>query len=467
MSRTLLAFALILPLAAYSQKTPKQTDVKVQRTSLSRDQETQLGKQFAGQVEREMEVVHNAEVEKWLNQIGQNLAKTPQANAYPYYFKLVNDDSINAFALPGGPMYVHTGLLKAADSEGEVAGVLAHEMSHVALRHSAAQIGKQQTYGTLFQIVGLAAGTLTTDQNGQCGLVCQITQAGTSLGENSLLMKFSRGYEKDADLNGARMMSSAGYDPIQLPQFFEKLTKTQGTAAEPKGLALWMASHPATGSRIQYVSDDIKFYPKRDYKASTGDFARIKKIIATVPPPKPQPGKLIQAKQGATGRTNLPAGMKDYPANGFSIGFPSTWQAGQAEPGGSLYMVPQGGVAKGQNGGVELINGAMIDYYVPQAGASTANLDASTKEFLDGLQKGDPNLKADKPQRVQLGNKTALKTRLTTKTSVQQDPDQVVYLYTVARESGLWYSALAGQKSKMTDLEPTFTQMINSVQFPD
>jgi beta-barrel assembly-enhancing protease len=467
MSRKLLAIVLILPLAAYSQKAPKQADVKVQRTSLSRDQETQLGKQFAGQVEREMEVVHNPEVEKWLNQIGQNLAKTPQANAYPYYFKLVNDDSINAFALPGGPMYVHTGLLKAADNEGEVAGVLAHEMSHVALRHSAAQIGKQQTYGTLFQIVGLAAGTLTTDQNGQCGLVCQITQAGTSLGENSLLMKFSRGYEKDADLNGARMMSSAGYDPIQLPTFFEKLTKTQGTAAEPRGLALWMASHPATGSRIQYVSDDIKFYPKRDYKANTGNFAKIKKIIATVPPPKPQPGKLIQAKQGATGRTNLPAGMKDYPANGFSIGFPSTWQAGQAEPGGSLYMVPQGGVAKGQNGGVELINGAMIDYYVPQAGASTANLDASTKEFLDGLQKGDPNLKADKPQRVQLGNKTALKTRLTTKTSVQQDPDQVVYLYTVARESGLWYSALAGQKSKMTDLEPTFTQMINSVQFPD
>ncbi|MGZ5178667.1 MAG: M48 family metalloprotease, partial [Burkholderiales bacterium] len=225
--------ALTVPFAAYSQKTPKQADVKVQRTSLSRDQETQLGKQFAGQVEREMEVVRNPEIERWLNQIGQNLAKTPQANAYPYYFKLVNDDSINAFALPGGPMYVHTGLLKAADSEGEVAGVLAHEMSHVALRHSAAQLSKQQTYGTLFQIVGLAAGTLTADQNGQCGMVCQITQAGTSLGQNSVLMKFSRGYEHDADLNGARMMSSAGYDPMQLPLFFEKLVKTQGTAAEP------------------------------------------------------------------------------------------------------------------------------------------------------------------------------------------------------------------------------------------
>jgi beta-barrel assembly-enhancing protease len=467
MNRCLLLIALIVPFAAYSQKAQKQTDVKVQRTSLSRDQEMQLGKQFAGQVEREMEVVRNPEIEKWLNQIGQNLAKTPQANAYPYYFKLVNDDSINAFALPGGPMYVHTGLLKAADSEGEVAGVLAHEMSHVALRHSAAQLSKQQTYGTLFQIVGLAAGTLTADQNGQCGMVCQITQAGTSLGQNSVLMKFSRGYEHDADLNGARMMSAAGYDPMQLPLFFEKLVKTQGTAAEPRGLALWMSSHPATGSRVQYVSDDIKFYPQRSYKVSTGDFAKVKRLVATIPPPKPQPGKLIQAKEGASGRTNLPAGMKDYPANGFSMGYPSTWQAGQAEPGGSLYIIPQGGVSKGQSGGVELINGAMIDYYVPQAGAGSTNLDASTKEFVDGLQKGDANLKADKSQRVQVGNKTALRTRMTTKTSVQQDPEQVVYLYTVARSSGLWYTALAGQSSKMSELDPIFKQMIDTVQFPD
>ena len=171
-----------------------------------------------------------------MNQIGQNLARTPEANAYPYYFKLVNDDSINAFALPGGPMYVHTGLLKAADSEGEVAGVLAHEMSHVALRHGAAQITKQQRYGALFGVIGALGGTLTADQNGNCGMLCQITQAGTSLGQNSLLMKFSRGYEHDADLNGARMMAAAGYNPIQLPQFFEKLQAKQGTAGEPKGL---------------------------------------------------------------------------------------------------------------------------------------------------------------------------------------------------------------------------------------
>ncbi len=467
MSRTLLVIALSVSLTAAAQKPAKQADVRIQKSSISRDQEMQIGKQFAGQVEREMEVVHNQEIEKWLNQIGQSLAKTPQANAYPYYFKLVNDDSINAFALPGGPMYVHTGLLKAADSEGEVAGVLAHEMSHVALRHGAAQIGKQQTYGALFQIIGAAAGSLTTDQNGKCGIICQITQAGTSLGENSVLMKFSRGYEHDADLNGARMMASAGYDPIQLPQFFEKLTKSQGTAGEPKGLALWMASHPATGSRIQYVSDDIRFYPKRTYTSSTGDFARVKKLIGSIPPPRPQPGTLILAKQGAAGRSNLPAGFKDYPANGFSIAYPSAWQVGQPQPGSSLYMIPQGGLAQSQNGGAELLSGAMIDYYVPQTGAAATNLDASTKEFVDSLQKSDTNLKADRPERVQMAGRPALKTRLTTKTSLQQEPEQVVFLYTVPRQAGLWYAVLATQPSKLGEMEPVFTQMVNSIQFPD
>jgi len=464
---TRLVLAFILPLVMQAAKPPvKQADVKVQRTSLSRDQEIQLGKEAATQVEREQEVIHNAEIERWLNQIGQSLAKTSQANAYPYYFKLINDDSINAFALPGGPMYVHTGLLQAADSEGEIAGVLAHEMSHVALRHGAAQMSKQQTLGTLFGVLGAAAGALT-GQNGQCGMLCQITQAGTSLGENSVLMKFSRGYEHDADLNGARMAASAGYDPIQLPQFFEKLEAKLGTAAEPKGLALWMSSHPATGSRIQYVSDDIKYYDKRTYTTSTGNFPRIKQLVATIPPPKPQPGALILAKQGATPRSGLPSGFKDYPAQGFSIAYPGSWQVGQPQPGSSIYLIPQGGAAAVKSGGVELLFGAMVDYYAPQAGAAATNLDASTNEFVDSLKKGDPNIHADRPERLEVGREPALRTKLNTKTSVQQEPDQVVYLYTIAQPAGLWYVVLASPPSRLGEFDPVFKQMISTVEFPN
>ena len=459
-----MLIGLGLPLSAYAQRQTRQAEVKVQRTSLTRDQELQLGKEAAAQVEREMEVVQNPEIERWLNQIGQRLAKAPQANAYPYYFKLVNEDSINAFALPGGPMYVHAGLLKAADNESEVAGVLAHEMSHVALRHGAAQISKQQTWGTLFGVIGTAIGAVS---GGQCGMLCQAGEIGTSLAENSVLMKFSRGYEHDADLNGARMMAGSGWDPLGLPRFFEKLEAKLGTAAEPKGLSLWMSSHPATGSRIQYVSEDIKFYPRRDYTADTGNFGRVKQAAASLPPPKPKPAALVLAKKGANPRTNLPPEFKDYQAVGFAIGLPGAWQVGQPQPGASLYLVPQGGVAKGQNGGVELLLGAMIDYYVPQTGAVAVRLDASTKEFVDSLRKGDSNLRADNPEQSEVGGKAALRTRIATRTSLAQDPDQTVYLYTVAREAGLWYVALAAPRSRLSEVDPVFRQMVGTVQFPN
>src|SRR5262249_50947349 len=354
MRRRVLALLLSVPLALYCQKPAKQTEVKVQKTSLTRDQEIQLGKEAAAQVEREMEVLQNPEVESWLNGIGQRLAKTPQANAYPYYFKLVNEDSINAFALPGGPMYVHTGLLKAADSEGEVAGVLAHEMSHVALRHGAAQMGKQQTWGTLFGVLGAAVGVAAGGANGEGGMLCKAGQLGAGIGGASVLTRFSRGFERDADLNGARMMSSAGYNPIDLPRFFEKLQSKLGSAGEPKGLSLWLSDHPATGSRIQYVADDIRFYPQRDYTADTGQFPRIKQLVARISPPKPKPAFLVLAKKGATPRSNLPEGFKDYQANGFAVAYPAAWQAGQAKTGGSLYIIPQGGALQSRSGDVEL-----------------------------------------------------------------------------------------------------------------
>jgi Zn-dependent protease with chaperone function len=455
--------AISISLTVCAEKVPKQTEVKVQKTSLTRDQELQIGKEAASQVEREMEVVKNPEIEAWLNQIGQRLAKTPEANAYPYYFKLVNEQSINAFALPGGPMYVHTGLLQAADTEGEVAGVLAHEMSHVALRHGAAQMGKQQTWGTLFGLAGAAVGAVTA-AGGQCGLLCEAGQMGLGLGGNSVLMKFSRGYERDADLNGARMMASAGYDPMGLPTFFEKLQSKVGSAGEPKGLALWMSSHPATGSRVEYVSEDIKFYPKREYTATTGNFAHVKQVVASLPPPKPKPGSLILAKQGAKPRSNLPAEFKDYQANGFAIAYPAAWSVGQAKGGGSLFIVPEGGAAQGKNGAVELLAGGMVDYYVSQ---SPVKLDGTTKEFVDALRKSDNSLQTGQQERATVGGQPALTTKMNTKTSSQNESNQAIYLYTVARDAGLWYIVLAAPSSRVAEFDPIFKQMIATVQFPN
>jgi len=254
---------------------------------------------------------------------------------------------------------------------------------------------------------------------------------------------------------------------IGLPTFFEKLESKLGTAAEPKGLALWMSDHPATGRRIEYVSEDIQFYPKREYSASTGHFPQVKQIVTSLPPPKPKPASLVLAKRGANPRTNLPAGFKDYQANGFAIAYPSNWDAGQPQAGGSLFLVPKGGAAQGKNGEVELLAGAMLDYYVPQAGGSSVKLDKGTRDFLDALRKGDKNLHADPPQHAEVGGQPALLTRMTTKTSSQQAPDQTISLYTVARDAGLWYVVLAAPSSLTAEADPLFKQMIASVEFPN
>jgi Zn-dependent protease with chaperone function len=442
---------------AKKSKAPQQKEVKIQKTSLTRDQEIQLGKQAAAEVERSMEIVHNQAVEAWLNRIGGQLAKQPQANAYPYYFKLLNDESINAFALPGGPMYVHTGLIRAADDESQVAGVLAHEMSHVALRHGAAQMAKAQRWQTIAGLADAAAGMAGG------GMIGEAVQMGSGFGVASLLSKFSRGYEQDADLNGARMMASAAYNPIDLANFFEKLEAQVGSAGSPKGLQAFLSDHPAPGRRREYIEEDITFYPQKNYNASSGEFAQIQKLVATIPPPKKRPGAAMAPSQAR--QRDVPSGFRDLQTKGFAIAYPGDWKAGREKSGGTIYIVPQGGVAKGQSGGVELIAGAMVDYYEPQK--ESTDLHALTNEYLDSLKRGDANLKVSSTQPADVGGKKALVTKLTTKTSFQEDPNQVVLLYTVAREEGLWNLALAAPQSTWNEAEPILKQIASTVQFPD
>lgn len=452
----LLCIAAVPTFAAKKQKAPTQKEVKIQKTSLSKEQELQLGKEAAAEVERTMEVVNNAETEAWLNRIGKRLAATPQANAYPYYFKLVNEDSINAFALPGGPMYVHTGLIKAAETEDQVAGVLAHEMSHVALRHGANQMSKAQTWQTIMGVVGAAAGMVG---GGQCTLLCQAIQAGGGLAENAVLSRFSRDHEKDADLNGARMMAAAGYNPIALAQFFERLEKQSGAAQQPKGLQAWFSSHPSPGNRVQYVSEDIGFYPKAEYTASAGSsFPNVQKTVASLPPPKPKPGSMLQPMQ-AQARTNLPQGFKDLQTKGFAIGYPETWQAGQGKSGGGIFVVPQGGAVQQQNGGIELISGLLIDY----SQTKTTDLNAATTEILKALQQGDASMKFEGTKTMSLAGKPAVVTRMSTKTSNQQDPAQTVLFYTAMQGELLFTLAAAAPSSQWSQAEPVLQQITQTL----
>jgi predicted Zn-dependent protease len=259
--------------------------------AFSKDQEIQLGKESADEVRKSMQVVNNQDLTAYVNRLGSRLAQSKHAGAYPFSFEVVNDPSINAFALPGGPMFVHTGLVAALDNESQLAGVLAHEMSHVALRHGTSNATKSN-------MIQLPAALGAEIAGSRGGMLAQLAPLGINLGAQSMLLKYSRSAEKEADLNGAQIMNDVGYDPTQMAKFFEKL-EAQGSKDNSK-LANFMADHPTPGNRVKYVSDEARSLPKKTYsELEPENLPRMKQIVASLPPPpapKPAASAATKAK---------------------------------------------------------------------------------------------------------------------------------------------------------------------------
>src|SRR6266446_2611038 len=202
----LLAAAIVaMPLAALAQ-----TKIVYHPNKYKPADDVRLGRQAAAEAEQQFPLLRDAEVSAYVERVGQRLvAAIPSEFQHPefrYYFKVLNASDINAFALPGGPMYVNRGMIQAARNEGEMAGVMAHELSHVALRHGTAQATKAQKYGVLAGILGVGGAIL----GGPAG---SVLGQGGQMAVGAYFLKFSREYETEADLLGARIMANAGYDP--------------------------------------------------------------------------------------------------------------------------------------------------------------------------------------------------------------------------------------------------------------
>jgi predicted Zn-dependent protease len=267
--RMMILFMLLLTavtLAAQSRKLRPGFNL------FSKEQDIQLGKESASAVEKKMKVLDSPELQAYIATVGKKLTSSADAGEFPYSFKVVEDKSINAFALPGGPMYIHTGLIAAADNESQMVGVMAHEVSHVALRHGTNQASKQQMLQLPAMLVGQATGS--------GGLLGTLSQLGINLGANSVLLKFSRGAETEADLLGSRLMYAAGYNPIELANFFRKLEAEGGN--QNKLVEMFMSSHPNPGNRVQAVQKEAKSLPARTYNGETGQFRSMQALVTKV-----------------------------------------------------------------------------------------------------------------------------------------------------------------------------------------
>jgi predicted Zn-dependent protease len=272
----------VIPLIAGNALLAQVREYKPSGLNLfSKEQEIQLGKESAEQVRKTPPIVKNDELVGYVNRIGRRLARSKRLNGYAFTFEVVNDPSINAFALPGGPMFVHTGLLAAIDNESELAGVLAHEMSHVELRHGTGNVTK----GNLIQLPTMLGAEMVGKKGGVLG---SLGQLGVNLGSQSVLLKYSRGAEQEADLNGAQIMNEVGYDPSQMAAFFQKL-ETTGSKDNSK-MANFLADHPTPGNRVKYVSDQNAKLPKVAYsELEPQNLPWIKQIVAGLPAPPPKP----------------------------------------------------------------------------------------------------------------------------------------------------------------------------------
>src|SRR6266850_2916163 len=240
-------YARILPalmLTAALSTVYAQTRIVAPPNKYAPADDVKLGQEAAAQVQKEMPMLNDPAVDEYIAGIGQRLvAAIPPEQRHPefrYTFKVVNQKEINAFALPGGPMFLNRGMIEAAHNEGEVAGVMAHEMSHVTLRHGTAQATK----GEKFQIGAIAGQVLGAIVGGTAG---SIIANGSNIGLSTYFMKFSREYETQADVNGTQIMARAGYDPRHMAEFF-KVLETQGGGGPE-----FLSDHPNPGNRYQYI----------------------------------------------------------------------------------------------------------------------------------------------------------------------------------------------------------------------
>ena len=275
-----------------------QTVITPPKNKYTPAQDVELGQQAAKEVEQQLPLLRDDGIESFVDRIGRRLVQVMpselQHREFQYSFKVINVREINAFALPGGPMYINRGMIQAAAVEGEVAGVMAHELSHVILRHGTAGATKQQPFA-IGAIAGAIAGAIIG------GNVGQVVAQGTQFGLGTYFLRYSREYEKQADLLGVQLMARAGYDPLDLMHMFQTIEK-QGGGGGPQ----FLSDHPNPGNREAYITQEASHLRIEGQAGDSREFARVQDRLRSMSPAPTTEQATRQGKQTPT-RSGQPA----------------------------------------------------------------------------------------------------------------------------------------------------------------
>ncbi len=447
--RCVVSFCLIFSAGVWAQ-----TELKPGINFFTVQQDIELGKEASRDAEKQLELIQDPNALRYLNDLGKRIAQNSRNPELPYEFKLVNSKEINAFAFPGGFIYVNRGVIESADSESEVAGVLGHEITHAALRHGTNQMSKQLLVTAPLSILGGVFG--------EGGWKEQLAALGISFGLNGLMMKYSRGAESQADLGGVQALHASKYDPNGMATFFKKLEGLRKT--QPGMLEAFFASHPAPADREQAVETEINHLsslenPKRDSE----EFHRVKSTISSMSAPRAQATQ--QGQQSPSQPQSVPAPSDHYVAYRhhkglFRFEIPDNWQvAGESDQG--VTIVPPGGsIASGNQS--QISHGLLVN--VADVGQE-AKLRDVTDEFLKQLIRDNSHLQEVRGSRnsFNLAGEKAIRVLLTGRSPATHEMENV-WVITRKLSAGLISFIFVSPESQFGTYKPVFNRILQNAK---
>jgi hypothetical protein len=442
-----------------------QTRITAPGNKYSLNDDVQAGRQAAAEVEKQMPILRDSVVDGYVESVGRRLvAAIPsefQHSQFRYSFDVVNARDINAFALPGGPMYVNRGMIEAANSEGEMAGVMAHEISHVALRHGTAQATKAQKY-QWGAIAGAIAGAIIGGPAGS------IIGQGSQLAIGTYFLKYSREYERQADILGAQIMANAGYDPRDLANMFRTIEQRGGGGSGPE----WLSSHPNPGNRYEAIQREAQMLRvSGNGSQNTREFQRVKERLRSMSP-APSMQEIAQSGQQYPTNGDGSAGSSGTYSNGnielpstryrtftggnlFRVSVPANWRE-ISGGNNSIMFAPEG--ASGQRG---ITHGVMIG--IEQA--ASRNLQQASDEYVRGLLQDNSYLRAQSGYtQGALGGRQALAMRLAGRSNLTGRNEIVTVYTTLLRDGNLFYFVTVTPQTESGRYNAAFSNVLRSLQ---
>lgn len=452
---------LVTPLALIAQ-----TQIKAPKNKYKVQDDVKAGREYSVQVEKEFPILRDTESTAYIESVGRRLVNSIpsefQQPAFQYSFKIVNARDINAFALPGGPMYINRGMIEAAKTEGEMAGVMAHEISHVALRHSTAQMTQQSN--PLNQILGIGAILGGAIIGGQTGAAI-----GQTIYSGLLVYPYSREYETQADILGSQILARAGYDPRDLANMFKTIEKESGGGSGPE----WLSTHPAPANRYENINREASLLrvSERPIKMTRG-FERIQAKMRSLPRAKSMKEIDEENKRnGGGGNQNQTSGgryetrvqtpssrTRAYtPASWLQLSVPDNWQSFSMQDG--VQFAPSG--AYGDQG---ITRGALVGTYKSQ----TRNLSEATQEYVNGVLKSNNYLRQNSGYtRTTISGRTAYSTVLSGRSPVT-NRTEIATVYTATLSDGqLFYVVAVSPQDEASSYNYAFRNMIRSIRLND